>query len=224
MKARLPILWLLVLTIATVLLGRQGQERLRRQQRPVVAALPALPFLETVALGYREAAADLAWMQAVQYYGQHRQGGNDLSEFGHYLAAVNTLDPRYEHAYVLGAVVLATDGGDLEAALEVLRRGARANPASGTCAFEMGFLSYVIGDDAAAAAHYFALAAQDPRQAERAQRFQAFLARRLGRLQTAYLLWKDLYEHTDSASLRIVARESMQRLETELRQRGLEVQ
>ena len=223
MRSRLPIVLVVLFAIATVGVGRLGQARLRRQERPVVAALPALPFLETVALGYREAAADLAWMQAVQYYGQHRQGGNDLSEFGHYLAAVNTLDPRYEHAYVLGAVVLATDGGNLEAALEVLRRGARANPESGTYAFEMGFLSYVVGNDADAASRYFALAAQDPRQAERAQRFQAFLARQLGRLETAYLLWKDLSEHTENASLRIVARESMHRIEMELRQRGLEV-
>jgi len=223
MRARLPILVAVLLAIATVLIGRHEQQRLSAQERPVVAALPAVPFLEAVALGYREAAADLAWMQAVQYYGQHRQGGNDLSEFGHYLAAVNTLDPHYEHAYVLGAVVLATDGGNLQAALEVLRRGARANPESGTCAFEMGFLTYVMGDDAEAASRYFALAGQDPRQAERAQRFQAFLARRLGRLETAYLLWKDLSLHTDNASLRDVARESMRKIEIELRARGLEV-
>jgi hypothetical protein len=223
MRAHLSILVVVLLAGMTVVLGRRAQERLRHQERPVVAALPALPFLEAVALGYREAAADLAWMQAVQYYGQHRQGGNDLSEFGHYLAAVNTLDPHFEHAYVLGAVVLATDGGNLEAALDVLRRGARANPGAGSTIFEMGFLSYVIGNDAAAASRYFALAAQDPRQAERARRFQAFLARRLGQLETSYLLWKDLSEHTDSDKLRIVARESMRHIEAELRARGLEV-
>ena len=220
MKAALPYLFLALLVTATVLAGRTGQDCLRRQPRPVVAALPAIPFLEVVSLGYREAAADLAWMQAVQYYGQHRQGGNDLSEFGHYLQAVNTLDPHYEHAYILGSVVLATDGNNLPAALEVLRRGARQNPDSGALPFEMGFLSYVVGNDSDAALRYFRLASQDSRQQERAQRFQAFLSRKLGRLETAYLLWKDLYEHTDNASLRIVAQESVRRLEAEMRQRG----
>ncbi len=220
MRRNLTWFVLPILLLATAVAGRAGQAQVRSRPKLAVAALPGIPFLEVAALGYREAAADLAWMQAVQYYGQHRQGGNDLSEFGHFLAAVNTLDPRYEHAYVLGAVVLATDGGDLDAALAVLRRGARNNPESGTCAFEMGFLSYVVGNDADMALRYFALAAQDVRQQERAQRFQAFLSRKLGRLETAYLLWQDLYKSTESPSLRIVAQESMRQIEDELRQRG----
>jgi tetratricopeptide (TPR) repeat protein len=216
----LPQLVLGTLMAATLAVGHRGQAYLRERPRPAVAALPAIPFLEFVALGYREAAADCAWMQAVQYYGEHRQAGNDFSEFGHFLKAVNTLDPHYEHAYVLGALVLATDVGDLQQALEVLRRGARANPHSGTCVFEMGFLSFVVGGDAAAARRYFGLAAADPKLRDRAVRFQAFLSRRLGHLETAWLLWQDLYERADSASLRIVAQENMRRLEDEMRSRN----
>jgi hypothetical protein len=80
--------------------------------------LPANPFLEIVALGYRPAAADAAWLQAVHYYGEYRQGGNDLSEFQHYVAAVNALDPRFIHPYIFGAVVLASEKHDLPAAME----------------------------------------------------------------------------------------------------------
>ena len=49
MKSRLPIVLVVLCAVATVCVGRIGQARLRRQERPVVAALPALPFLETVA-------------------------------------------------------------------------------------------------------------------------------------------------------------------------------
>jgi len=207
------------LVLATLLAGRAGQAQVRSGARSRIGSLPAIPFLETVALGYREAMADLAWMQAVQYYGEHRQGGNDLSEFGYFIEAVNQLDPRYEHAYILGAVVLATDGQDLRAALDVLRRGARANPESGALPFEMGFLSYVAGGDGDAAVRYFGLAAQYPAGRDQAQRFQAFLSRKLGRLETAWLLWNDLYQHTDNPSLKIVAAESLRKLETAMRQR-----
>lgn len=220
MKRLVSGLVLLVLVVSTLSVGRTGQVVLRQRPRPAVAALPAIPFLKVVSLGYREAAADLAWMHAVQYYGEYRQRGNDLSEFGHYLDVVNTLDPRYEHAYVLGAVVMATDGGNLPAALEILRRGRRANPTSGTCVFEMGFLSYIIGNDVDAALQYFRLAAEDPAWRERAQRFEAFLSRRLGRLETSWLLWKDLYDHTDNPSLKIVAKENMRRLEGEMAGQG----
>jgi hypothetical protein len=216
----LRLLGLAALVAATLLLGRAGQAALCDGPRSQVASLPAIPFLRTAALGYREAMADLAWMQAVQYYGEHRQGGNDLSEFGYYVTAVNALDPRYEHAYILGAMVLATDGHNLPDGLELLRRGARANPDSYALPFEMGFLNYIAGGPCEASVRYFGLAAQYPEGRDRALRFQAFLNRKLGRMETAWLLWNDLYQHTDNASLKIVAAESLRKLEAAMRQKG----
>jgi hypothetical protein len=184
-----------------------------------VAALPALPFLEVAALGYRAAAADIAWLQAVQYYGEHRQGGNELGEFEHFVAAVNALDPRFEHAHVFGAVVVATEKNDLAGAIEILRRGTRANPESALCPFEMGFLTYVQGGDLEQAIAYLNLSARRPGGRERAQRFVAFLNKRMGRLETAWLLWADLYQTTRDPGLKIVAQESMRKIERQLRAR-----
>jgi tetratricopeptide (TPR) repeat protein len=199
-------------------LARQAAEQGATEGLPDrVRALPALPVLEVAATGYRAAAADIAWLQAVQYYGEHREGGNDLQEFEHFVAAVNTLDPRFEHAHVFGAVVVATEKRDLEGALDILRRGARANPASPQCPFEMGFLTYVQGGDLDAAIAYLRIAVQRPGGRERAQRFIAFLNRKLGRLETAWLLWADLYQTTRDPGMRIVAGESMRKLEKAIR-------
>jgi hypothetical protein len=202
-------------------LARYAAERGAAEGLPErVAALPALPFLEVAALGYRAAAADVAWLQAVQYYGEHRQGGNQLGEFEHFVEAVNALDPRFEHAHVFGAVVVATEKDDLGGALAILRRGARANPGSPVCPFEMGFLTYVQGGDPDVAIAYMRLASQRPGDRERAQRFIAFLNRKLGRLETAWMLWADLYQTTRDPGLRIVAAESMRKLERALRAEG----
>lgn len=181
-----------------------------------VGALPAIPFLEVSALGYREAAADIAWLQAVQYYGEHRQGGNDLAEFQHYVAAVNALDPRFQHAYIFGAFVLATEQRDLPAALAVLRRGAQANPESPHFPFEMGFLTFVEAGDLEASLRYLALSAQRPGGRDRALRFMAYLNRRLGRLETAWMLWNEIYRSSRDPSLRTIAAESMQRLQAQM--------
>lgn len=186
-------------------------------RRSQVAGLPSIAFLETVALGYRTAVADLAWLQAVQYFGEHRQGGNDLAEFSHFVHAVNVLDPRFAHPYIFGAIVLATEGRDLAAALDILRRGARANPESALFPFEMGFLHYVQGGDVRAAMHYMQLAAQKPGGRDRAQRFLAFMNRKLGRLETAWMLWDDLRRTTKDPGLRMVADESCRRIEDALR-------
>jgi len=209
---------LLVAVLFAATLGVQrAAETAAGDTRTQVAALPSISFLETIALGYRAAVADLAWLQAVQYYGEHRQGGNDFSEFRHFVQAVNTLDPRFGHAYIFGSIVLATEGRDLPAAMQVLRCGARANPASALFPFEMGFLTYVQGGDVRSAMRYLQLAAQKPGGRERAQRFLAFMNRKLGRLETAWMLWDDLRRTTKDPGLRIVADESCKRIEAALR-------
>jgi hypothetical protein len=206
-----------VLVAATTVVRDVAERGARAQVPDRVAALPAIPFLEVASLGFRPAMADVAWLQAVQYYGEHRQGGNDLSEFRHYVDAVNTLDPRYEYANVFGAFVVATEQHDVDGALEILRRGARANPESPECLFEMGFLIYVHGGDLDAALHYLRLSAQRPGGRDRAMRFMAFLNRRLGRLETAWLLWKDIRENTHDPGMRAVAEKSMRQIESRLR-------
>jgi hypothetical protein len=183
-----------------------------------VAAMPAIPFLECASLGYRSAAADVAWLQAVQYYGEHRQGGNDLAEFRHCIDVVNALDPRYEQAAVFGAFVLATEKQDLDGALELLARSARANPDSPVGPFEMGFLTYVCGGDLEDSLRWLRVSAQRPGGRDRAQRFMAFLNRKLGRYETAWLLWNDIYRNTRDPGMRAVAAECMRRLEAQMKQ------
>jgi tetratricopeptide (TPR) repeat protein len=204
------------LTAMTVTSRQHAEARAGADLPYRVAALPAIPFLEIVALGYRPAAADAAWLQAVQYYGEYRQGGNDLSEFRHYVAAVNALDPQFIHPYIFGAVVLATEKQDLQAALDILRRGARANPNSPLCLFEMGFLIFIEGGDLEAALPYLRLSAARPGGRERAQRFMAHVERRLGHTETAWLLWNDIYRETRDPGMRAVAAESLRKLEAEL--------
>jgi hypothetical protein len=207
--------------LAVVQFGRTAGEASEAAAGPrKLAALPAIPFLEFASLGYREAMADIAWLQAVQYYGEHRQGGNDLSEFRHYVDAVNALDPRYEHAYVFGAFVLASEREDLQGALELLHRGARANPESSLFPFEMGFLTYVSGGDPEDAVRWLRIAAGLPGGRERAQRFMAFINRRLGRLETAWLLWEDIQRSSKDPGMRAVAAANMRRIESQLRKRG----
>ena len=217
MNAALQMLVAALLVSGTAL-ARYTTERAAAEGLPDrVSALPAIPFLEVASLGYRPAAADLAWLQAVQYYGEHRQGGNDLQEFEHFVAAVQALDPRFEHAAVFGSVVVATEKNDLPGALAILRRSARANPDSPLCLFEMGFLTYVQGGDLKQALAYLRLSGQRPGGRERAQRFAAFLNRKMGRLETSWLLWSDLAQHARDPGMRVVAQDNLHKVEALLR-------
>ena len=84
----------------------------------------------------------------------------------------------------------------------------------------MGFLTFVEGGDTEAALRYLALAAALPGGRERALRFAAFLNRRAGRLETAWMLWNDVFRTTRDPALRTIAAESMRRIEADLRQKS----
>ena len=130
------------------------------------------------------------------------------------------MSPRYEHAYLLGAVVLATDGQQYDTAMDVLRRGSRALPSSYAIPFHMGFLSFIVKNDPEQAGAWFGYAAQWPQGRQRALRFQAFMSRQLGDLERAWALWQDVLQNSTDASMRLIATESMKKIEEELRARG----
>jgi hypothetical protein len=66
------------------------------------------------------------------------------------------------------------------------------------------------------ALRYLALSAQRPGGRERALRFMAFLNRRLGRLETSWMLWNEIYRTSRDPSLRTIAAESMRRLQAQM--------
>ncbi len=104
---------------------------------------PSGRFLEPATLGHAATAADLAWLRAVQYYGQHRITDNQFVRMGHVFDILTALDPGFVPAYVFGAFALAQEGRDFPAAERLMRKGLAANPTSGELAFQLGFLYYV---------------------------------------------------------------------------------
>jgi len=73
---------------------------------------PSGRFLRPATLGHAATAADLAWLRAVQYYGEHRTTDNRFVRMEHVFDILTTLDPTFEPAYVFGSFALAQEGHD----------------------------------------------------------------------------------------------------------------
>jgi hypothetical protein len=176
-----------------------------------LAYYPSGHALRPVALGHTETAADLAWLRAVQYYGEHRT--TDLRFI------------RLEH--VFGAFSMAQEGRDFAAAERLLLKGMEHNPRSGRLAFELGFLYYVRpgGRDLPRAGEYFERAARLPGGPPNAGRFAAYALQHAGDLAVALQLWSEVRETTDNRYLREMADKEMQRIQQALAtgRRGLAV-
>ncbi len=168
-------------------------------------------MVRQAALGYETAAADIAWLRGVQYYGEHRLTDQKFDMIGHVVEIVAELDPQFIEAYVFGAFVLAQEMKEPSRGLEILEMGLRENPTSWRLTFETGFLHYVCRRDYASAARFFTWASRMPGRPDYVARFAAFANQKAGNVGMAVLLWKQVLA-TANPYMQEVARRELLRL------------
>ena len=186
----------------------------RKNALEELAYYPSGRHLAPATLGHGDTAADLAWMRAVQYYGEHRHIDNRFTHLEHIFDILTTLAPRFESAYVFGGFALAQEGRDFPAAERLLQKGLDANPRSGWLAFETGFLYFVRpgGRDLTHAAEYFERAARLPGGPPESARFAAFARQNAGDLAMAYQLWSHVQADSPNRYMREIAGHEMRRI------------
>jgi tetratricopeptide (TPR) repeat protein len=177
--------------------------------------LPSGKFVREFSLGYREIAADMVWLSAVQYYGDFRKGNGDLRYFRGLIDIVTSLDPHFIFAYLFGGIVVSEDAGAFEDGLNILKRGMSHNPNSWQLPFEIGFLNLVNRRDFAIAGRYFELASKLPGAPEYAERFAAFVYSRAGDSDSSIRLWEEYRDHTEDPFLKELADGYLQKLKSE---------
>jgi TPR repeat protein len=179
-----------------------------------LAYYPSGNHLRAAVFGQDEAAADLAWLRAVQYYGEHRITDNRFERMEHVFDILTTLAPHFVPAYVFGGFALAQEGRDFPAAERLMLKGIEDNPRSGTLCFELGFLYFVRpgGRDLPKAAQYFEIASHQPDSPPQARRFAAYARQNSGDLVVSYELWLQVYRSTQNRFLRESAARELRRI------------
>jgi hypothetical protein len=192
-------------------LDAAGRERFQSGGVDELLYYPSGIMVRQAALGYETAAADVAWLRGIQYYGEHRLTDQKFDMIGHVMDIVADLDPAFIQPYVFGAFVLAQEMKQPERGLLLLERGRIANPDDWQVLFEAGFLHYVCRHDYAAATPYFTWASRMPNHPEYVERFAAFSSQRAGNQGMATLLWKRVLA-TGNKYMQEVARRELDRL------------
>ncbi len=174
--------------------------------------------LELATLGHAESFADLAWMRAVQYYGEHRRTDMRFTRLYHVFDILTSLSPGFVPAYVFGSFALAQEGGDFARAEALMLKGIEANPTSGLLAFELGFLYYVRpgGRDLARAGEFFERAARLPDGPPSARRFAAYVRQNAGDFAVARALWSEVAAGSENRYLREMARREIEKIDRAL--------
>ena len=221
-RVRMAVAWALALLFG---LGAVTAVRIATATLPArppfaeLAYYPSGRALKPASLGHSETASDLAWLRAVQYYGEHRRSDLRFVQLEHVFNVLTSLSPEFENPYVFGAFALAQEGRDFDGAERLLMKGIAANPRSGHLAFELGFLHYVRpgGRNLEQAAEWFERAARLPGGPPEAARFAAFARQHAGDLAVALLLWDEVRRSSSNPLMREMAEREIARLQDAMR-------
>jgi hypothetical protein len=85
--------------------------------------LPSGNFLKGAMLSFDEVAADLLWIKAIGYFGEHAKTDHDYTWLHHILDITTTLDPFYSDPYEFGGIVLGAEVGDIDKSIDILKKG-----------------------------------------------------------------------------------------------------
>lgn len=133
---------------------------LDRLRPPAVRAtelsyLPKGPYLKMAVLGYRQIAADLIWLKAIQHFGGRDATRADYRWAYHAADVLTDLDPQFVMAYQATGTVLGVWGGLVHESIAILKKGMRHNPNVWQLPFTVGYDYFYELCDPASAAEYF---------------------------------------------------------------------
>jgi tetratricopeptide (TPR) repeat protein len=215
--ARMLLLIVLVASAASVYPLRQALQ-CRRYSNDVVEEMTYYPsgkLLKVADLGFSSLVADAMWLRGIQYYGQHRKTDRRYPLAEHIFSTITDVDPAFTGAYRFGAMVLSDEVGAPAVAVDLLRKGLRADAGSWEIPFDLGFIYFIALGEHEKAAHYFKLASRFAEAPEIAGRFAASAYRRAGRADLARALWQEIARSSSIKVMRETADYSLKAIDLE---------
>jgi tetratricopeptide (TPR) repeat protein len=215
--AKILLLLVLVASAAAVYPLRQTLQT-RRYSDDVVEELTYYPsgrLLNVADVGFSSLVADGMWLRGIQYYGEHRKTDRRYPLAEHIFSTITDVDPGFTGAYRFGAMVLSDEVGAPGVAVELLRKGLRADAGRWEIPFDMGFTYFIALGDYEKAAHYFKLASRFADAPEIGRRFAAAAYRRAGRVDLARALWQEIARSSSNKVMKETADYSLKAIDLE---------
>jgi tetratricopeptide (TPR) repeat protein len=189
-------------------LDRREGSRGQGEKEYLIPAEHLKPFL----CGYEMLAADLLWLETVQYLGKHLLGDQQFPQLLPRLRRIVSLDPNFLDVYRLGAIFLAYSAGQEEEAIRLLQRAAALLPHRWEPAHDLGTLYYLRKKDYAQALYWLNRANALPGRPDYVPRFVARLYASTGERETAVEMWIGIYRQTDLDWVKDIARRELRKL------------
>jgi len=151
-----------------IFLGAVAAQRQINQVRAAdggeeILYLPNQKLLNHFTGGMNNIVADLLWLRCIQYIATESKGDRNFTWLNQMLNTVVQLDPYFGDAYRYGGMFLAALKADDDAGIELLERGAVANPRNFQLPYELAMIFLLNRKDEPGAAeratYYLSMAA-----------------------------------------------------------------
>jgi len=176
--------------------------------------------MQRLALSYDALLADLYWIRTVQHYGGTRLSTDPRKPYDllyPLLDLTTSLDPRFNLAYLLGAIFLAEEPpggpGRPDLAIQLLDKGLRAHPTKWEFAQWIGFVHYWWRQDYQEAANWFSRAADLPGAPSWLRLVAATTLAQGGSRASSRVLWQDIARTADQEWSRNAAEHRLRQLD-----------
>lgn len=144
---------LLLFAASVILSARIHEERQsparNAAKQPIVNGdlLAEIGRRPTLAFGFRNFLADIAWLKAVQVSGARSMTREDYDRLFHHIDTSINLDPQFTMPYLLGGIILGDSPDHSREALQTLARGRKNHPSEWRFPFFIGYIRYFsLGD------------------------------------------------------------------------------
>jgi tetratricopeptide (TPR) repeat protein len=181
---------------------------------------PRSEIVRPALLGFHGLAADLLWLRTIQYFGGRVERVERFPQLYQLVDMVTDLDPNFVDAYLYGGLFLVV-ARQFPQAVAIYRKGIAAVPDRWELPHDLGRLYFLELKDYPHALHYWERADRLPGRPHYIPRFLARLRARLGEIETALELWRQILEHSESEAIRSLARAEILKLERDQQSRRL---
>lgn len=169
--------------------------------------LPRAEYLRPMALGWNNALADVLWFRTISYFGAHYRGDHTYPWLAAMCDLVTDLDPRAEHVYRFGGVILPWEANQVDAGIALLEKGARQFPDDWILPYYLGFHYYFFKNDIPSALRHLKTAMALPGAHPSIAHLAAVLAQRQYGPETTLAFLEEATGSIDSPEVRGVIEE-----------------
>jgi hypothetical protein len=164
-------------------------------------------MMKVLSLEYAPLMADVYWTKVVQYYGDKRvRREQNFDSLWPLLDLTTMLDPNLVPAYRFGSTFLAEEppvgAGSPERAIDLLERGIKENPEQWRLYQDLGNVYYLSLHEVEKATQAYNDGSKVPGAAPWMKIMAARIAERGDTRETSRLLWSEIYQSTQDATVR----------------------